>query len=251
MARRKKKDGSLRWVFLVLILTVLIGIVSLLFFFDRDQPDSRGCLAAAPGAITELSILIDATEPFKSTQLENVSSIVENKVAGLAPYDRVRIFTITQSFGRSLKPVFDLCKPDPDSVDSPIKKRFESLRFKREIENQLRNNSGIQPLSPIIFSLGSVASQFDSEQANREIVLISDLIQNSELLSMYSADWERRAGSEAVNKSRPMLKGIDIELLWLMRPNEDRQTKAVREWWIDYIRGSGGFVSSITPITGN
>ena len=191
MAKRRRKGNSLFWVFLALIFVVSTGVIATLFFFDQEQTDSRGCLAGTPKTTTELSILIDATEPLRNSQLENVSSLVQRKVAGLEPYDRVRIFTISPPDGQLLKPSFDLCKPNPDSVDSSIKKRFEELRFRDEIEKQLRNNSGVQPFSPIIFSLGSVASQFKSEQAEREIILISDLIQNSEMLEILFSNFSQ------------------------------------------------------------
>lgn len=248
---KKKKSNPLLWFAGILMAACALGLAWSLMSFDTQKTNSRGCLANGADDQTSLSILIDATEPLTSSQLENVAVIVQQKVSSLQPYDRVRFYAIKETNGQPLPPLFDLCKPDPDSMESSIKKRFERLRFRSEIENELRNNSGVQPLSPIIFSLGSVASQFESKERNRVIVLVSDLIQNSEMLSMYRSDWERQAESQAVNKSRPMLQGIDLQLLWLMRPEEDRQSKLLREWWIDYIRKSGGYVSTVQPITGN
>lgn len=247
----KNKNKTFFWVFLFGVLLFIALIASLLILFDEKKTDSRGCLEKNAEHYVELSILVDATEPLKAAQLENVSSYVQGRVSELSPHDRVRVFSIIESNGQSLKPAFDYCKPNPDSLESPIKKRFEKLRFKSFIEKELRENEGVQPSSPIIFSIGSVASQFKTQLGTKEIILISDLIEHSETLSMYHGDWKKIAESQEVNKSRPMLNDVEIQILWLMRPTEDKQTVEIRDWWRDYLRNSRGYVSKITAVTGN
>lgn len=251
MAKKNKKSSPFLWVFISIAIISVVGIAFLLFTFDQKKPDFQGCLEVNAGNYVELSVLVDATEPMGIAQLEKVSSHVQRRVAELGAYDRVRVFAMSQVGGEVLRPSFNFCKPNPDSFDAPTKKRFEDLRFKSMIERVIRQNEGVQPSSPIIHWIGAVASQFKSEIGSKEVIIISDLIQNSEMLSMYEANWKERAASSRVNKSRPMLEGVEIQILWIMRPAEDRQTVEIREWWTKYLRDSGAYVSSIIPVTGN
>ena len=248
---KKQKSSPFFWVFISIVIISLIGIVFLLIKFDTQKPDYKGCLENNSANYVELSVLIDATEPIGAAQLEKASSYVQKQVANLGAYDRVRIFAMSETSRESLKPSFDFCKPDPESFEAPTKKRFESLRFKRLIEREIRKNEGVQTISPIIRSVGSVASQFKSQIGTKIAIMISDLIENSETLSMYKPNWKRLSESNLVNKSRPMLDDVEIEILWLMRPTEDRQTVEIREWWTKYLQKSGGYVSTIIPMTGN
>jgi hypothetical protein len=248
---KKQKSSAYFWAFISIVIVSVMGIVFLLIKFDKQKPDYRGCLENNSVNYVELSVLIDATEPISAAQLEKASSYVQEQVENLGAYDRVRIFAMSETSGVSLKPSFDFCKPDPDSFDAPTKKRFESLRFKHLIEREIRKNEGVQTISPIIRSVGSVASQFKSQKGTKEVIIISDLIENSETLSMYERNWMKLSESDRVNKSRPMLDDIEIQILWLMRPTEDRQTVEIREWWAKYLQKSGGYVSTIIPMTGN
>lgn len=231
---------------------LVTGIGYFLFSAERINlhPVTK-CPIESVETMTSLAILIDASEPLPPSQLKNVSTKVFKRLEELSPYDHVVIFSVSPSPSRLLAPVFDMCKPNPDSGDAPFKKKFEQAAFRNLLEKAIQANEGLKPTSPIIDSLSSVGAQLAERNGEKHLVLVSDLIENSSLLSMYRSDWAVRADSPRVQKSRPMLDDVTIDVLWLLRSGEDRQTIDIRDWWENYLLESGGYLRSIRPLSGN
>lgn len=250
MARRRKKN-PFKWMLFSLAFIVVVAIIYLLFTFDQQKTDSRGCISSHASSAFGLYILLDATEPYGSSQLENISRFILSRVKELEPHDNVRVYTIKPNTSLALKPVFDFCKPNPQSHDSPIAVNFEERRFRFFLERALKDSQGVQPISPIIWSIGSVASQFSDSYRGKEIILVSDLIEHSQALSMYRSDWVSAAGKSGVDKSRPMLRDVDVQILWLLRAQEDRQSTEMRDWWVTYLEESEAYIKGVKPISGS
>ena len=145
------------------------------------------------------------------------------------------------------------CKPNPKSTAQPTQKRLQSKRFKFYIQEELRDlKTETRPASPIIESLAYVASDFERDNSQRMIVLVSDLMEHSSVISMYSDTWldELNNQSEKSAKLRPMLKGIDMTVLFMTRAEQTNQTVELLSWWRKYLKDSKAFVERILPITG-
>jgi hypothetical protein len=184
--------------------------------------------------------------------LKQVTNRIVVAVEELKPLDRVRIYTVGDASEKLLKPYFDFCKPDPNANESPILSRFKLANFTFMLEENLKRMQGSGSSSPIISSLGSVAADLPAVYDDRRIILVSDLIEYSEIISMYPSDWLTTAEREKRNiaAKRPMLSGIYLEILFIPRPNQPQQDIALRDWWWSFIEESGGSVARFTPISG-
>ena len=251
MPRKKKKDS-----FLLPILAAAIFAAGFVAFYVSTSKtatdDDTGCALQTDNLGSALTILLDSTEPYSAVQLKQVSNRIVAAVEGLRPLDRVRIYTVWDASEKLLAPYFDFCKPDPNANESPILSRFKLTNFTFKLEEDLKKMQGSRSNSPIISSLGSVAADLSGAYENRRIILVSDLIENSEIISMYPSDWLATAERKKRNiaAKRPMLSGIHLEVLFIPRPNQPQQDVALRDWWWSFIEDSGGSVARFTPISG-
>ncbi|MDB9756612.1 hypothetical protein OAB62_02910 [Pseudomonadales bacterium] len=251
MAKKKKNNGA-KWIFISLIV-VLVGVLGVLFTYSPIELDNRNCPANSQKIKTTLAILLDTTEQYGVSQVQQVVNHIYREVSKLQQYDRILIFSVSEDRSKSLPKNFDLCKPGSDQTKTPVHEEFSKFVFKKKLEKTLETLQGNQPSSPIISSLSSVASQLSSDGENTRIILVSDLVEYSDVISMYQSDWLSKAETdkERLRKLRPMLEGISLDILFLARPDNQFQNKDLLYWWRQYLSDAGAFINQIKPITGN
>ena len=212
-----------------------------------------GCPRDSQHIGTSMSILLDATDPYAVSQVKQVANIIFDRVDSLDPYDRVKIYMVGDTSKEQWRrPVFHRCIPDPESSEMPIFKRLQKVTFTTFLEDALSKIQGSENQSPIIESLGWMAADFERDPSTKIVVLVSDLIENSEVVSMYSSGWlkEAESNSRRISSKQPMLREIDVELVILARPAIETQNETLLEWWIKFLGQSGGFVTESRTVSG-
>ena len=248
----KKKNDSL----LIPAIAGLIFVGVFAFFFGNSASTPvnivTGCPVIADKNSSALSILLDSTEPYSPIQMARVTNRIIDKVSELQSLDRVRIYKVDDVSDGLLKPHFDFCKPDPNANSSPIVSRFKQANFAFMLQENLKEMQGTRPNSPIISSISSIAVDLTKDFESRSIVLVPDLIENSDLVSMYHPNWREElvVAQQRLNAKRPMLDGITLEILFIPRPNQPQQDTGLRDWWWRFIEESGGRISRFTPVSG-
>ena len=248
----KKKNDSL---LLPLVVGLLFACAFAFFYLNSASTPVNpvtGCAATPKQSSSALSILLDSTEPYSPIQMARVTDRIIEKVSELEPLDRVRIYKVDDVSNGLLQPYFDFCKPDPNANASPIVARFKQANFAFMLEENLKEMQGTRSNSPIISSISSIAVDLPKSFESRSIVLVSDLIENSDLISMYDYNWRKELvlAQRRLNAKRPMLNGITLEVLFIPRPNRPQQDTALRDWWWQFIEESGGRISRFTPVSG-
>ena len=131
----------------------------------------------------------------------------------------------------------------------PIVARFKQANFAFMLEENLKEMQGTRSNSPIISSISSIAVDLPKSFENRSIVLVSDLIEHSDLISMYDSNWRKELvhAQRRLSAKRPMLNGITLEVLFILGQTNPQQDTALRDWWWQFIEESGGRISRFTP----
>lgn len=130
---------------------------------------------------------------------------------------------------------------------------MREARFKKFLDGSLEKlQGGTRPSSPIISSLEWVASDRERDGSRKRILLVSDLIENSDVLSQYDPGWLGHYGRsrKRIHDQCPMLDGVDVDILFPARADRATQDNVLVEWWLDYLRACGGRVQSVRKITG-
>ena len=217
----------------------------------RAWDETTGCPCPGESGHTNvtLSILLDATDPYGAAQKRSIVNAVWDEVDALAVYDRVKVYTVQQT---PATPNFNLCKPGWRLGDPPIVKEWREARFKQFLDDSLEKLQGTRPTSPLIASLGWVASDRERDDSKRRILLVSDLIENSNVLSQYDPGWldHYERNRSRIHDQCPMLDGTDMDILFPTRPSRSTQNNELVAWWLDYLQACGGRVGSVRKMTG-
>ena len=245
----KNKTSFAKIAFMVLLIVVIAGIIAFLLIERPKLHGKTGCPIEKGHTAVTLSIVLDATEIYGATQQRSIVNRVWDRVDSLDVYDRIKIYTVEST---AQPPVFHLCKPGKELQDSPVHTLLKDVRFKKFLNDALEKLQGTQDESPIIASLGWVAADRERDDSSQYILLVSDLIENSGGFSQYKQDWQAvyQANRKLIHDQCPMLEGIQIDILWPARSDQSTQDDTLVFWWDEYLGTCGGYVNSITKITG-
>ena len=247
MARRQSPIAKIAFFSLLVVLAA--GVGALLVFEEPCVVERTGCPCDAGHTAVTLSILLDATDPYGAAQQRSIVDAVWDEADVLAVYDRIKVYTVQRT---PAAPIFNLCKPGRQLRDSPVENRLREVRFKKFLDDALKQIQGTRPSSPIIASLGWVASDRERDGSRKRVLLVSDLIENSDVLSQYDPGWPGRyeGNRKRIHDQCPMLDGIEMDILFPTRPNRAIQNNDLVQWWLDYLHACGGRVASVRKMTG-
>ncbi len=230
----------MKWkIFSGLLLIAFIGVG---IFYGLLQPksiDQNGC--RTDGVVVQHRIvLIDQSDPFTVQDVEWVQRLLKEESRNLDRYGAFTVLGLRSDNPYEPVEVFSMCSPGAMSngwTDNPkmIAGRFDKLfaiPLQDAVVELLAETS--QPSSPLIEALIGISDRADfSEQvAKRRIIMISDLIQNSENLSHYNSG----LAFETVEQTRfasekPKLEGIDILVRIVPRRSYDLPKAKLIEFW--------------------
>ena len=247
----KKKRTPLAKIFVCALGFVLIfGAFAGVLLYDEPSLNSTDACPIEPGYTqVSLSIALDATDVYGPAQRREIVNKIWDYVYKMAVHDRIKMYTVVHG---EQTPLLDLCKPGPSLKNSPAERKLRELEFKDFIEDALDALQGTQSSSPIIESIGWIAADYSRDDSTQRIVLVSDLIEHSDVISHYNPSWIEQYER---NRSRildqcPNLEGIHIDILVPTRSGVPTQNNDLYMWWSEYLTSCGGFVESITKITG-
>lgn len=207
-------------------------------------------------------ILVDATDNIKTGDL----NLLRQRVTGIGDeldmYAKFSMFELSgDDTGQPrLTEVFSLCNPGrSDQVDTRsnskrrARYRFKE-RFQEPLETSLETLAGLQEgqSTPLLESLQrlTLRPDFDSDVANRELLIVSDLLHHtpefSQYASNYSYDTLRDASTPAIVSD---LRGVDVEVFYVRRDGlSGLQSVKHRSFWKDYFTSSGATMIFNPPV---
>lgn len=229
--RRKRNEGlGLATTGGILGIIAIAGIVSLLYLRSNIETtilDKNTLCDTTKKVDNVVAILIDTTDKLSSRTSRHVEKYFENFLVHLPVNSKISVYEVSGISVELNRPIISLCKPDDGSnangmISNPemIKKTFKSkfsLPLKEKLDSIMKNKTSDS--TPLIESIQSavVESFLDyPEASSKQIILVSDLLQHSDLYSFYSErpDYEgffkktKELGKGFVN-----LRGIKIHFL--------------------------------------
>ncbi len=253
----------------------IIGIIAIIFsiavgggivYLMNTQIDvDEVTLCPIDGAIATTVVIIDATDSFNAIQ-KNSIEIELNKVrSATKKHESIQIFNITDEVGSLLIPTFNACNPGSGEGANFL---YEN----EELINKLWNENFSNPLnmaleqatlkasyasSPILESIQSVAGASFGvvhENTPKKLVIVSDMLQNSEMINFYKGipSFESVYQSNNLSSMSSLyLKGVDVTILMLNRPNRaELQNNTNVLFWERYFTSQGARLVSVKRIDG-
>ena len=247
---------------LLIIGGVLAGISYMGFVLKPAEYDSQ-TLCMVGEIPPHRVVVIDKTDLYSPRQAETISDLILAERGLLAVGERFSLYELNESGQLRNTNRFSLCNPGEGAQVNPlyrnpdrVQARYEAL-FSDPLDRALADlvTPKDAPNSPIIEALARLTQDpsFDRTVPSRRIVLVSDMLQNSDIFTVYG----RRRGtlSQRVPSSRTVanairetygdnLRGVSIHIRLIPRNSwETEQRGALRRYWSDVFDQLGVSVS--------
>jgi hypothetical protein len=251
----------------LIVLAVLGAVIAASYAVSTTPEIDRRTLCETGGPTAVTAVLIDATDSISSLQKLAVSNRLKSLLKELRPNERVEIFSIRPS-ANFLQPEFSMCRPanaDETSMwtanKSDADKQF-SQRFLPSLNKTLDQLLETKPASssPImeavqaatVRSLQASDLKSDDKGFQRKLILVSDLLQNSPILSQLNdpGSWESFKNSSAMHDVASDMTGTTVTVLYLSRDGSVTQGKRHAAFWDAWFSEQSAADVNVIPIEG-
>ena len=239
----------------------VIGVVAaaiLIALFVRGQRQDRAFDAVhcpEDGEYAgQIAILVDPSDSLTNVQEGSGAPRVLEAIDAAPVTAEIRVYTVGQAGRGDTRSVFRVCKPEhPDDVTSLTgNPQIAERRYEDEFLAPLRQtlatllNVESDSISPIVEGLQVAAvSAFQPRGADipRQLLVVSDMIQNSRNLSFYreSVEFGPWSRNPDYGTLRVDLTGVEVSVFLLARRGEAGRIQGgtLRGFWEDYFLDQG------------
>ena len=249
----KKKAGAggtfLGIALFVAALCIAAGI-AFVYYNERNRPGlDAATLCPQNGPVAHLAILVDTTDPLTLTHLQSARQIIEQRVADAAVGTRISFSTVSPDSDIRRSAFFSLCKPPSGAEASQLTQNPRMIEetfqkdFARPLDNALTALLTIEEAtsSPIMEALQEFVStipDFNTADAPRELVMMTDLMQHSETFSFYRGGaWKSFADASGPESFGQNFDGARVSVLRI--PRRVEMADIVDDFWVRYFDAQG------------
>ena len=265
--RRSRSDTgkTLQGVVLGVIGVLLIGgLVGANFWIQSTTTklDEANCPVDGPRGVH--MIMIDRSDPITGQQGLRIKQMIDRIADESETGERFDFFVFEGDSKQVLNPTLSVCAPGRPEDASELYQNPEKIRKRYEEDFIMRVKSVVDELtseneldsSPILESIRAASlwsfGKHSSGEVPLKLTLISDMIQNSALLSQYKGNvtFDDFQKSDEWLAARPPLKGASVDILYLLRGVTSPRAKAVQNrghqlFWEQLVFASGGKLTGI------
>lgn len=244
---RRKGGGGLGWIlgFVCLVMGISAGGAGLAWFVQSRTVVDAHTLCPEAGPIAREIVLLDLTDPLTQVQARRLRGLIVDRVDQARQGTLVALAAVSD---QSL-PIFARCKPQAGEGANVLYEnpRLIAEQFSQAFSDPLAAmldaamDTPTQSKSPVLETLQDVLSQLPGAFAPTRVTLVSDLLQNSPLLSVYRGEgWPQFAAAGHAQRLSGALSGAQVDVIRLPRPDAGQQTLDIAEaFWIRYLDAQG------------
>lgn len=215
-------------------------------------------LCPEDGSVGDLAILIDLTDPVSLAQLQAARQAIEKHIVEAPVGTRVSLATISPDQSARKASFRSVCKPPSGADADELIENKEMIRaayetgFSGPVGDSLTRllTATEAKTSPIMEGLQEFVTTIPGyvlSEKPRELVILSDLMQNSETISFYRGQgWEAFNADSGVERLSRNLSGVRVSLLRL--PVGSDKAEVVDDFWARYFDAQGVMSINITTI---
>lgn len=254
--RRQKSRTSAKTVAMAIVLLVLVAAIAGVSYFVTSVLTSQvtydeETLCPTTGPNGAMAVLLDLTDPISATQAQRLETMLAQEIESLPPQTMISLGVVStdpENWGAR----FARCKPETGENASVlyqnprlIAERFQS-GFQTPLQTAIRELLSVdaEENSPIIEGLQALLIEtphFDDTEASRSIIVVSDLLQNSPILSFFQGQsWDDFVQSGSTDRLAGNLDDVSVTLIRVPRPSVSQTTQdQVEPFWARYLDRQG------------
>jgi len=243
---------SLQTVLLFIVSAVLIALVGVANVIWKAEPvDERLCPKAGPEGFA--LILLDLTDEITPQQASSIQTLVLDFVENAEPGTLFSVGRVVPE-GQQQDSIVQICKPrtgevanelyeNPKLIADQYQKNF-LIPIRNAVEEMTAEPSA--PNSPILESLQALVARtsgfrtLQTDGRSREVLIVSDLLQNSKNFSFYRGDsWVSFRDRGLANEISNSLRGAAVVWLEVTRNLRPQVRDDRFKFWKNYFDLAG------------
>ena len=269
-SRKRKQAARSKNILGVLLILCVLAIFAFLAFFRYELQHEQ--LAYDPETLCPIetespkyvALVFDKSDTYNKIQQGFLRRFFTEFKAGLAPGTQVSIYVIEDQKNKEIAPGFVVCAPrtgqdanafyeNPKRIQQRWQRQFEQPLDQAIAGFMQASQSESSPIMEIFQHLSLSAFPVGDSSADKQIIIISDMLQHTPEWSHYRGQMDFTALQKTSYYQRisTHLKNAEVTILYVRRDGMEKlQNKRHAFFWADYIKSMGGQVTLIEKIDG-
>ena len=253
---KKTGSNSPNFIAVGLIIVSVLLLMSLGYFYFNQPKSLDAQLCPADGPDRYALILLDLTDPVTAQQASSIEGLISDYIQEARPGSFFSVGSVGAD-GEKLTPLFQMCKPPTGSDASPLTSNPRMITEKyrdvflipltKKIKGLITNSGVSLPTSPILESMQSLIAQSPGfqrlkgqESKERDVLVVSDLMQHSKLFSFYrNDDWNAFVRRGLNNEVSSSLAGASVTFFEITRNMPPKVLEVRAGFWNKYFDQAG------------
>jgi hypothetical protein len=264
-----QRDGTFRRIMPFVGILFSLGLIGGIVLYnqlgvERLKIDKlTGCPVKGPQSVT--IILIDQTDHFSPVQIVDIRNQLNKIREDIPRYGMISIYPITSVREKIPAPILSVCNPGSEEEVNRLEE--SGIRARRKWTNVFSDpldnvfDKVLMPneakTSPIFENIQAVSIKEFGDHNRKEIpkslVVVSDLLQHSNMLSHYKSvgDPDAFIRSKNFQRMRGELRDVEIELIYLFRNTRNSvQGHKHIKFWKRIIESQNGRIRRVYNVSG-
>ncbi|MEL7546743.1 MAG: hypothetical protein AAGJ84_08835 [Pseudomonadota bacterium] len=257
--RRQQRQAVINFV----IVAILVGAVGYMLYRLQPVPYDEDTLCLVSDQLpAHTAIIIDKTDAYTEIEAGLIERVIRRSRDQLDVGERITLFELDQAGRFDPRGELTLCNPGRGDQVNPL---FNNPRMMEEAYAEKFAGPMDEvladlvvpkeaPSSPILEAVARLAQteNFSERAPQRRLVLVSDMLQNSDIFTIYGAGGSlpenipsASATAAAIeNRYGSALSGVEIEVRLIQRDRYvDMQRGALKAYWDDVFSDLGVDIS--------
>lgn len=248
---------------ILLCIAIVVGYLFLRTKAESQVALDKASLCPVDGPRSVTAVLLDVTDPISDATSLDLRNEFQEVVAKIPVGGLLQVYALTEDEGR-LSQTFSGCNPGSgDTVDEwTSNPRLAQNRWEQGFQKPLQQLSGKLSeaasgrQSPIMAGIQRINLEAFGLPAYRDLpktlIVASDMIEHTSAFSMYSAgaSFSRFESSEARNRFRTPLDGINVRVLEFQRPSMKFSAEDLAGFWNQWVGSNAGTMTSFKRLQG-
>ena len=231
------------------VVVAIGGVILVQSVLGMEEVDERLCPKTS-GPVAGLAVLLDLTDTLEPVQYQRLRGVLGKRIADARQKTLIAVGAV-RAAARERGADFARCKPlegeeankyyqNPGMIEERYRKEFLEP-FEAIVSAMLESPAADR--SPIMESLQALlvsSPGFVDASWPRRVIIVSDLIQNSEAFSFYRGDnWQRFIRSQDAKRLAGRLQDVEVEICRIPRPGAKVDIAQVDDFWVRYFNRAG------------